>query len=167
MVEAGAGGSIVNVSSGAQCGLEVQGTYSASKAAVATYTYSWARDLIEHGIRVNAISPNAITAQHEQLAEQFGFHPEAHHTAFPSTEDNAAVVVYLLSDASAKLNGQVVRVAHESLSLMSHPLIIEPGASMGEWTPDAVAAAFAAGLDEQVQPLGVAFGEVRPSRVVF
>jgi NAD(P)-dependent dehydrogenase (short-subunit alcohol dehydrogenase family) len=166
MVAAGVGGSIVNVSSGAQCGLLMQGTYCASKGAVASYTYTWARDLEEHNIRVNAIAPNAITAQHEQLIEQLGYNPETNHSAYPSKEDNAALVVYLLSDASEQVNGQVVRVQHGAINLMSQPMIIEPAVAMEEWDVESVAEAFDAGLDEQLQPLGMKAGEVRPARVV-
>lgn len=166
MVAAGAGGAIVNVSSGAQCGLLMQGTYCASKGAVASYTYTWARDLEEHNIRVNAIAPNAYTAQHDQLIEQVGYNPEANHSAYPSREDNAAVVVYLLSDESEKVNGQVVRVQHGAINLMSQPMIIHPDVSMEEWSVESVAAAFDDGLGEQLQPIGMKVGEVRPLRVV-
>jgi NAD(P)-dependent dehydrogenase (short-subunit alcohol dehydrogenase family) len=166
MVTAGVGGSIVNVSSGAQCGLLMQGTYSASKGAVASYTYSWARDLEEHNIRVNAIAPNAYTAQHDQLIEQLGYNPETNHSAYPSREDNAAVVVYLLSDDSDRVNGQVVRVQHGAINLMSQPMIIHPGVEIDEWSPESVAEAFNDGLGEQLQPIGMKVGEVRPLRVL-
>src|SRR5262249_26173746 len=63
MVAGGSGGAIVNVSSGNQCGHVYMGTYGASKGAVSSLTYAWARELAEHGIRVNAISPNAHTHQ--------------------------------------------------------------------------------------------------------
>lgn len=167
MVEAGRGGTIVNVSSGAQCGLYHQGTYSASKAAVATYTYSWARDLEEHGIRVNAISPNAHTAQHDQLVAQVGHNPEVHLTSLPSREDCAAVVVWLLSDLSAAVNGQVARVQADALTLMSHPLILAQKGAVERFTPETVAAAFERDLAAHVQPVGVAFAEVQPGPVIF
>jgi NAD(P)-dependent dehydrogenase (short-subunit alcohol dehydrogenase family) len=166
MVAAGHGGAIVNATSGAQCGLVLQGTYSASKGAVASYTYSWSRDLEEHDIRVNAIAPNSPTAQLESLIEQLGYNPEVNHTAYPSKEDNAAVVVYLLSDRSAKLNGQVVRVQHEAINLMSHPMIIDPRVEMEAWTVDTVARAFDDGLAEQLQPVGVAAAAVQPGAVI-
>jgi NAD(P)-dependent dehydrogenase (short-subunit alcohol dehydrogenase family) len=167
MVSAGTRGAIVNVSSGAQCGLHLQGTYSASKGAVASYTYSWARDLDEHNIRVNAMAPNAYTNQHDELIEQLGYNPEKHHTAYASREDNAAVVIYLLSNASEKVNGQVVRVQHDALTLMSHPLIIQPYAPVSEWSVESVAEAFDNGLADQLQPVGVAAAGVLPEAVIF
>ncbi len=167
MVAAGSGGAIVNVSSGAQVGLLVQGTYSASKGAVATYTYSWARDLEEHNIRVNAIAPNAYTNQHDEMIEQMGFNPEAHHTAYASREDNATVVVYLLSNESEKINGQVVRVQHDAVTLMSHPMIIRPIAPVEQWSVKSVAQAFDNGLGGHLQPVGGAFAEVSTEGAFF
>jgi NAD(P)-dependent dehydrogenase (short-subunit alcohol dehydrogenase family) len=167
MVESGTRGSIVNVSSGNQCGHLWVSTYGASKGAVASYTYAWARELEEHGIRVNAISPNAYTNQHDEIIEQLGYNPEVNHAVYPSKEDNAAVVVYLLSDASSKLNGQNLRVAHESLCVMSHPMIVNPMAKVTTWSHDSVAEAFTEQLDDQLQPLGVALGDVTPIKIVY
>jgi hypothetical protein len=53
------------------------------------------------------------------------------------------------------------------MTMMSHPLIVEPNAPMEAWTVDTVAYAFEAGLDEQVQPVGIAFGAVQPGPVVY
>lgn len=167
MVDAGAGGVIVNATSGAQMGLQYQGTYSASKAAVATFTYSWARDLEEHGIRVNAIAPNTPTAQLESIIEQLGYNPEANHTEYPSKEDNAAVVMYLLSDASRQLNGQVVRVQHGHINVMSHPLIMEPLVAVEEFSLESVADAFEHELNGQLQPVGVATATVQAGSLLL
>lgn len=167
MVRAGNGGTIVNVTSGAQMGMERQGTYCASKGAVASYTYSWARDLEPHGVRVNAISPNAPGNQLDQIIEQLGYNPEEHHASLPTKEDNAAVVVYLLSALSQHLNGQVVRVSDHSLSLLSHPLIMEPAVDVAEFTVESVTAAFTSTLDAQLQPAGIAAGTITSARLLL
>ena len=54
-------GSIVNMSSGNAFGTPNSATYSASKAAVASATFSWAFDLMPYGVRANALSPYATT----------------------------------------------------------------------------------------------------------
>ena len=152
----GGGGAIVNVSSGNQCGHALLSTYGATKGAAASFTYAWAADLAEHNIRVNAISPNAHTSQIDGVIEQLGYNPEERE--YPAREDNAAVVCFLLSDASRELNGQIVRVDHGYVSIMAHPLVTEPRVALGQWTIDSVAEAVtrAGGL----QPLGVAIANV-------
>jgi NAD(P)-dependent dehydrogenase (short-subunit alcohol dehydrogenase family) len=163
MIAAKQGGSIVNVSSGNQCGHGLLSTYGASKGAVATLTYAWSVDLAEHGIRVNAISPNAHTGQIDEVIEQLGYNPEDR--VYPDREDNAAVVCFLLSDASNDLTGQVVRVDRGLVSVMAHPLVAEPRVPLSEWTVDSIAEAFRTTLNANLQPTGVAtaqLGSVQP-----
>jgi NAD(P)-dependent dehydrogenase (short-subunit alcohol dehydrogenase family) len=159
MVAAGSGGTIVNVSSGNQCGHKDLVTYGATKGAVSTLTYGWARELEEHGIRVNAISPNAHTGQIDQAIAHYGHNPE--HAVLPEPADNAAIVTYLLSDLSHKLNGQIVRLEHGFLNVMGHPVAVHPRVAMGEWTVETVAWAFADTLDEHLQPAGLSEAELR------
>jgi NAD(P)-dependent dehydrogenase (short-subunit alcohol dehydrogenase family) len=159
MVESGTRGSIVNVSSGSMMGQTLYGPYSASKGAVASLTYVWSRDLADHGIRVNALSPNAWSGQNDEMVRQLGYDAEPHITGHPAKEDNAAVVVFLLSDASEQINGQVVRVMLGTVTLLTHPFIVTPGVPLEKFTPETVAAAFdGGGLGEQVQPVGIAAG---------
>jgi hypothetical protein len=49
----------------------------------------------------------------------------------------APVVAFLLSDLSAGINGQIVRIAGEELSFVTHPTIAEP-VLKGEWTDGAI-----------------------------
>ncbi|WP_236718054.1 SDR family oxidoreductase [Actinoplanes sp. TFC3] len=51
---------IINASTAADRGTEGFGAYSASKAALRTFTRTWATELKGRGIRVNAISPGPI-----------------------------------------------------------------------------------------------------------
>ncbi|MGC7095069.1 SDR family NAD(P)-dependent oxidoreductase [Amycolatopsis lurida] len=51
---------ILNSSIRADDGVEAFGTYAASKAALRSYTRTWANELKGRGIRVNAISPGTI-----------------------------------------------------------------------------------------------------------
>ena len=54
-------GSIINVTSGGQSGESQEAGYCASKGAVASLTYSWALEMHEYGVRVNAVAPSANT----------------------------------------------------------------------------------------------------------
>ncbi|TFH87314.1 SDR family oxidoreductase [Billgrantia azerbaijanica] len=60
MVEAGHEGVIVNISSISRAGNMGQSNYAAAKAAVASLTTTWAKELARHGIRVGAVAPGFI-----------------------------------------------------------------------------------------------------------
>jgi len=147
------GGSVVNVTSGEQMGKTASAIYGATKAAVATLTYSWAEDMREYGIRVNAISPNAHTRMatvYEQFrgsagSQNFGLAPEL----------NAPLVVYLLSDLSVGVTGQVVRLNGSELMLGTHPANLDPLLTRHDWTVEAIAEAFDTDLAGSLQPVGV------------
>lgn len=154
---AGGGGAIVNVSSGNQCGHAEFASYGASKGAVSSLTYAWAAELGPKGIRVNAISPNAHTNMTDDLEAQLGSNPEERD--YPSESDNAAVVTYLLSDRAAHLNGQVIRVDKDLVSVTSHPAVVEPRVGV-RYTPESVAAVFDQDLRHSLQPLGISIAAV-------
>jgi NAD(P)-dependent dehydrogenase (short-subunit alcohol dehydrogenase family) len=158
MVERGRG-SIVNVTSGAQAGSRSMAAYGASKGGVAALTFCWAADVAGTGIRVNAVSPNAHTRMAEEFERYLGAGATGQNIGKPPAI-NAPAVVFLLSDAAAGINGQVVRIDGDELSLMSHPDVVEPTVRNPEWTVQAVAAAFAADLGRLVQPVGL---RARPS----
>lgn len=154
---AGGGGAIVNVSSGNQCGHAEFAAYGASKGAVSSLTYAWAAELGPKGIRVNAISPNARTKMTDDLTAQLGSNPEERD--YPSETDNAAVVVYLLSNRAAHLNGQVIRVDKDLVSVTSHPAVVEPRVDI-HYTPANVAAIFDGDLRDNLQPVGISIAAV-------
>lgn len=159
MLAAGKGGSIVNVASGSQAGDVALGGYGATKGGIASLTYSWAMELRGTGVRVNALSPlaeTAMAAQNKALMAEQAASREVHYAALPDPEINAPVVSFLLSDASEKINGQVVRIAGKQLSFVTHPLIADPVLE-GDWTYEAVGAAFAETLAGKQQPLGLGY----------
>jgi NAD(P)-dependent dehydrogenase (short-subunit alcohol dehydrogenase family) len=150
-------GSIVNVTSGAHAGLPGMAAYGASKGAVASLTYGWAVDVEHTGVRVNAISPLAAT---RMLLELDAFHDVAAAERgrswrdSPPAEMNAATVVYLLSDRSAGIHGQIVRVDDETLALVAHPLTLLPTVP-GAGSVAGVEEAFETTLKGLLQPLGI------------
>lgn len=159
MLAAGKGGSIINVASGSQAGDIALGGYGATKGGVASLTYSWAMELRGTGVRVNALSPlaeTAMAAQNKALMAEQAASREVHYAALPDPAVNAPVVSFLLSDAAADINGQVIRIAGKQLSYVTHPLIADPVLA-GEWDYDAVSVAFADTLIENQQPLGLGY----------
>jgi NAD(P)-dependent dehydrogenase (short-subunit alcohol dehydrogenase family) len=159
MLDAEGGGSIVNVSSGSQAGEIALGGYGASKAAVASLTFSWAMELKETNVRVNAVSPladTAMSASNKGFMEKQSASREVVYTTLPAPQTNAPVVAFLLSDASVGINGQIVRIAGNELSFVTHPAIAEP-VLRGEWTDTAVAEAFRDNLAGTQRKLGLTY----------
>jgi 3-oxoacyl-[acyl-carrier protein] reductase len=123
------GGSIVNLVSRAMAGLKGYSAYSAAKGAILSATFSWALELAPHGIRVNAISP---AARHREPGEpvnlrmpwrrQPGQSVDEMRAETPPPESVAPLVVYLASDASDWVSGQIIFLAGDSLALVRHPL---------------------------------------------
>jgi 3-oxoacyl-[acyl-carrier protein] reductase len=115
MVDAGAGGAIVNLASVAMRGTPLGVHYSASKAGVMGLTRAMALALAPHRIRVNAIAPGLTdTAQPRygnseaelvDLARQI---PLDGRMARP--EEIARVAVFLASEESGWITGQTIHV---------------------------------------------------------
>jgi 3-oxoacyl-[acyl-carrier protein] reductase len=71
MIETNSHGVIINISSVARAGNIGQSNYAASKAAVATLSVTWGRELARYGIRSAAIAPGVIeTAMTKQMKQQ-------------------------------------------------------------------------------------------------
>ncbi|WP_182379268.1 SDR family oxidoreductase [Nocardioides sp. WS12] len=138
-------GSIVNTTSGAQAGMPLLNVYGATKGGVASLTYGTALDLADTRIRVNAIAPLATTPMTESTRQFRKANKFSGGTvALPPAENNAGAIAFLLSPASGRVRGQVLRVDLDGLSLMSHPSRIEASLARGHlWTYDDVQQAYA------------------------
>ena len=109
-------GCIVNLTSiaGRNGGGPGAAAYAASKAAVLTYTKGLAKELIPHGIRVNAVSPGVIaTPYHERYSPPELF--KKYEAAIPfgragTSEEVASVILFLVSPAAAYLIGETIEV---------------------------------------------------------
>ena len=107
-------GSIINMTSVVgQMGNAGQTNYSASKAGLIGFTKSLAKETAKRNVRVNAVAPGFIqTDMTDKLSDDV---KEEYARAIPlgrmgSPEDIANTVLYLASDLSSYITGQVIRV---------------------------------------------------------
>ncbi|WP_127783696.1 SDR family oxidoreductase [Rhodococcus sp. X156] len=158
------GGVIVNTSSHAFTGMYGGTGYAAGKGGVNSLTLALARELREHGIRVNAVCPGARTrlstgddyTQHVQRLHQRGLLDEvtlAASLAPAPPEYVAPLYTYLASDLSAGVSGEVLSAAGCYLGRFAPPAETLLGwrdhSDSPPWTPAEVAAQLAtAGLGD-------------------
>lgn len=165
--EAGHGGRLILVSSIAgQRGNFGQTAYSAAKAGIAALARTWSLELERHGVTVNAIVPNALTAMTTSIEALQPFNemiargeplPEKlrKDLGIGGPEDVAAAFVYLASDRSASITGQCIGIGGDRLSIWSHPIEAAHRLSTGGWTADALGDALEGPLSGALQDVGV------------
>ena len=116
LVAQGTGGKIIITSSvAAQRPGSGMGAYSASKAAVVSLTRSWAQQLAEHHINVNAIGPGLIDTPLTAPMIRGRFAPPDVGATIPwgrvgTPQDVAHVALFLASQESDFVTGQVIYV---------------------------------------------------------
>ncbi|MGD9988510.1 SDR family NAD(P)-dependent oxidoreductase [Pseudonocardia sp.] len=116
-VEAGAGGTIVNISSlNAVAATDGLGHYCAAKAGVMQFTQVSAGELGRHGIRVNAIGPGTVNTPlgagftvgriGQEFLDRTLVSPPRHQEA----SDIADVAMFLMSPAAQRVTGHFIPV---------------------------------------------------------
>jgi NAD(P)-dependent dehydrogenase (short-subunit alcohol dehydrogenase family) len=109
---------ILNSSTRADDGVEAFGTYAATKAALRSYTRTWANELKGRGIRVNAVSPGTIdtpaiagmVGEENAEAVKAGFATQVPIGRMGTAEEVAAAVAFLASDQSSFIVGANIYV---------------------------------------------------------
>ena len=124
-------GKVVNLSSIAGIGTAVQETtpYAMTKAAVVSFTKRLALELGPHGINVNAIAPGFIrtemlqfndNAEDRSRLEMLGKKAALNRIGMP--EDIANVALFLASDESSFMTGQILTVDGGRMDFLSHSM---------------------------------------------
>lgn len=109
------GSTIINTTSvAAYLGIPFQVDYSSSKGAIVSFTRSLASQLVDQGIRVNAVAPGPVWTPliaatfPPELIKSFGTNTAMKRAAQPF--ELAPTYIYLASDDSSYVTGQVLHV---------------------------------------------------------
>ena len=98
-------GSIINVSSGVgDHGRPLWGAYSVSKNGLEALSQILAGEMLNDGVRVNAVDPGGMRTEMRAAA-----YPDEDPDTLPRPEDVTSVFVYLASDRSREVTGQRFR----------------------------------------------------------
>jgi 3-oxoacyl-[acyl-carrier protein] reductase len=107
-------GRIINISSvSAEIGNFGQANYAASKGAVISFTKTVAREVAKDGVTVNAVAPGFIdTRMTKNIPDQIKekIISQIPLLRFGRPEEVTSLIVFLASDASSYITGQVINV---------------------------------------------------------
>ncbi|NPU12659.1 SDR family oxidoreductase [Bradyrhizobium sp. 83002] len=109
-------GRIVNISSLTVLGSVERTAYAAAKAALVSFSRSWALELASTGISVNAVSPGPTETELFRANNPPGSDGERRYLAgvpmgrFGQPDEIAAAIAFLLSDEAAFITGQTIHV---------------------------------------------------------
>ena len=115
MIKAQNGGVIINTSSVVSIyGSAFSTAYAASKFAINGMTKSWAKELGQYNIRVNAVAPGAVlTPMMDDMVDEDGLNGLKEGSVLKKVakpEDLAGIYVYLASDEAAFTTGAIIQV---------------------------------------------------------
>jgi 3-oxoacyl-[acyl-carrier protein] reductase len=154
------GGRIINLTSRSGLRGNVgQANYAAAKAGVLGITRTMAQEVAKYGITVNAIAPRAETAMTASIPADVAAKREHGLSGSGvrrrgSPEDVAPVAVFLALDESSWINGQVIGIGGDKLSLWSHPKEVTEAFSFGGWSLQQLRDNFKASVGYELQSVG-------------
>ncbi len=114
MVERGHG-SVINIASAAaHLGCSPEAVYATLKAAVVHYTRCLAKELIDYGVRINAVSPGPTKTARFQATRKVdpvsGCRSASRFNRYAEPVEIADAVAFLAAPRARFINGQVIRV---------------------------------------------------------
>jgi len=126
------GGSLVGFTSGVWAlGSVAQANYAAAKGGIVSLSYSAAVALDRYGVRANVIAPVARTRMSANVPSSLAEIGDA--------EDVAPMAVYLASDASRDVTGQVFTVVGDRIAIWSQPSEQRDMTAGHRWTATEIA----------------------------
>lgn len=139
--EQGSGSYVHMTSTSGLIGNFGQANYMAAKLGIMGLSRGIALDMARYNVRSNCIAPFAFTRMIESIpaqSEQDKRRIEAFQQMTP--EKIAPLAVYLGSDASAGISGQIFSVRNNEIYLFSQPRPIKTIHRAAGWTPETLAA---------------------------
>ncbi|HYN34324.1 MAG TPA: SDR family oxidoreductase [Ilumatobacteraceae bacterium] len=125
------GGSLIGFTSGVWAlGSVAQANYAAAKGGIVSLTYSAAVGLERYGVRANVIAPVARTRMSANVPMTLAENGDP--------EDVAPMAVYLLSDRSRHITGQVYSVVGNKIAVWSQPKEVRAMYNDDRWTPELI-----------------------------
>lgn len=109
-------GRVVNISSLTILGMTERTAYAAAKAALVSFARSWALELADTGITVNAVAPGPTETELFRANNQSGSEGERRYLSavpmgrFGKPDEIAATIAFLLSDEAGFMTGQTLYV---------------------------------------------------------
>src|SRR5687768_2965649 len=131
-----------------------QANYSAAKLGIAALSKSIALDMARYKVRSNCIAPFAWSRMTSSIPANTPVEKErVEQLKKMEARKVAPMAVYLVSDASAAVTGQIFGVRANEIMLFSQPRPVRSVHHLPEWTPEAIAEIAIPSMKGQFYPL--------------
>jgi NAD(P)-dependent dehydrogenase (short-subunit alcohol dehydrogenase family) len=161
-------GSMIFMSSGSLNGMPNTIAYSTAKSAILGFTWSTANGVGRFGVRANCMVPSAATRMSDgiygnagKLTDRFGdaMRSDLASGTYRDPANVAPFAVYLLSDQSQHVNGQIFRVQGYEVGRLGMLRYAPTMTNLGTWEVDQLAERVPAELGPDLQPLPMPWPE--------
>jgi NAD(P)-dependent dehydrogenase (short-subunit alcohol dehydrogenase family) len=161
-------GSMIFMSSGSLNGMPNTIAYSTAKSAILGFTWSTANGVGRFGVRANCMVPSAATRMSDgiygnagKLTDRFGdaMRSDLATGTYRDPANVAPFAVYLLSDRSQDVNGQIFRVQGYEVGRLGMLRYAPTMTNLGTWDVEQLAERVPAELGPDLQPLPMPWPE--------